>query len=51
MAFDPFQINVSVLYPLKTAENLWFPRVFRGYKMKTLTSNGSTGLKLHNEIK
>ena len=31
----------SILYSLKTPENLWFSGVFRGYKMRTLTRNGS----------
>ena len=27
---NPFLANVSILYPLKTPENLWFSGVFRG---------------------
>ena len=30
---NPFLVNVYILYPLKTPENLWFSGVFRGYKM------------------
>ena len=38
--FNPLMANVSVLYPLKTPENLWFSGVFRGYKMVTSARNG-----------
>ena len=36
-----FLVNVLILYPLKTLENLWFSGVFRGYKMGTLARNES----------
>ena len=36
----PFLTDASILYPLKTSENLWFSGVFRGYKMGTLVKNG-----------
>ena len=36
----PFLANVSILYPLKTPENLWFSGVFREYKMETLPISG-----------
>ena len=38
----PFLANVTILYPLKTPENLWFSNVFRGYKMETLAKNGQS---------
>ena len=38
--FKPFLANVSILYPLKTPENLWFSGIFRGYKMGLLARNG-----------
>ena len=37
---NPFSTNVSLLYPLKTSENLWFSDVFRGYGSGTLVENG-----------
>ena len=37
---NTFLVNVSILYPLKTPENLWFSGVFRGYKMGTLAGSG-----------
>ena len=30
--FNPFQVNVLFLYPLKTSKNQRFPDVFRGYR-------------------
>ena len=42
--FNPFLVNVPILYPLKTPENLW---VFRGYKMGTLARNG---LNFYNKV-
>ena len=30
-----FQVNVPILYPLKTPENFWFSGVFSGVKMET----------------
>ena len=36
LAFNTFLANVSILYPLKTPENLRFSGFFRGYKMRTL---------------
>ena len=38
--FNPFSTNVSLLYPLKTLENLRFSDVFRGYRSRTLVENG-----------
>ena len=38
--FNSFLANVLTLYPLKTTEKLWFPGVFRGYKMGRLVRNG-----------
>ena len=35
-----FLINVSILYPLKTAKNQRFSGTFRGYKLGTLARNG-----------
>ena len=40
MSIDGFKPNVPFLYPLKTSENQKFSDVFRGYKNKTLDSNG-----------
>ena len=37
--FNPFLVNVPILYPLKTPENLWFSGVFREYKIGTLARN------------
>ena len=37
---NPFLANATLLYPLKTPENLSFSGVFRGYKMRTLARNG-----------
>ena len=37
---NPFSINVPLLYPLKTSENLRFSDVFRGYRSRTLFENG-----------
>ena len=31
---------ISILYPLKTPENLWFSGIFRGYKIGILARNG-----------
>ena len=45
---NPFLANVSILYPLKTPENLWFSGVFRGYKMGTLARNGLRALKFYS---
>ena len=36
---NPFQTNVSFLYPLKTSENRRFSDVFRGYRKGTLAWN------------
>ena len=40
VVIDPFSTNVSLLYPLKTSENLWFIglvyMVFIGYRSGTL---------------
>ena len=33
---NPCLANVSILYPLKTPENLWYSGIFRGYKMEKL---------------
>ena len=40
MVINPFQANALVLYTLKTPENLWFSGVLKGYKMRTLATNG-----------
>ena len=32
-----YLVNVSILYSLKTPENLWFPGIFEEYKMETLS--------------
>ena len=37
---NSFLDNVPLAYSLKTPENLWFPGVFRGNKMRTLSING-----------
>ena len=39
---NPYSLNVTFLYPLKTSENLGFSDVFRGYRKVTL---GQYGLK------
>ena len=44
---NPFSTNASLLYPLKTSENLHFADVFRGYRIGTLVENG---LKTVSEI-
>ena len=36
---NPFQANIPFLYPLKVSENLWFSRVFRGYRNGILAWN------------
>ena len=36
---NPYSTNVSLLYPLKTSENLRFSDVFRGYRSETLVEN------------
>ena len=38
--FNTFLANASILYPLKSPENLWFSGIFRGYKMGILVRNG-----------
>ena len=40
VSFNPFLTNASLLYPLKTSENLRFSDVFRGYRSGTLVENG-----------
>ena len=40
ITINPFSTNVSLLYPLKTSENLSFTDVFRGYRSGTLVENG-----------
>ena len=37
---DLFLAKVSILYPLKTPENLWSSGVFGEYKMGILAGNG-----------
>ena len=37
---NPFLVNVSILYPLKTPGNQKASVVFRGYKMATMARNG-----------
>ena len=45
--FNPFLVNILILYPLKIQEDLWFSRVFREYEMGILTINGLiTALKV-----
>lgn len=39
-SLNPFLANVTIFYPLKTPENLWFSYVFRGCKMRALVRNG-----------
>ena len=36
---NPSLVNIHILYPLKTTENIWFSGVFRRYKMETLLRN------------
>ena len=36
---NPYSTNVSLLYPLKTSENLRFFDVFSGYGSETLVEN------------
>ena len=36
---NPILSNVTISYPLKTPENLWFSGVFRGYEIGTLARN------------
>ena len=38
--FNPSLANVSILYSLKTAENICFSGVFRGYKLRSSWRNG-----------
>ena len=33
---NPFQPNITFLYPLKMSENIWFSDVFVGYRIVTL---------------
>ena len=40
---NPFQANVSFLYPLKIPESLWFSNVFREYSLKWVIIGSSTG--------
>ena len=42
--FNPFQENVSFLYPLKMSQNQRFSDVFRWYRKGTLASNGLNDL-------
>ena len=37
---NPFLTNISILYPLKIPEKLWFSGVFRVYNMGTMAKNG-----------
>ena len=37
---NPFSINIPLLYPPETSENLWFSDVFRRYISKALVENG-----------
>ena len=39
---DQFQVNVPLLYLLKTSKNLWLFYVFRGHRNRTLAGNGLT---------
>ena len=41
---NPYSLNVTFLYPLKTSENLWFSDVFRGCRNVTLGEYGLTYL-------
>ena len=36
---NPFQANFPFLYPLKASENIWFSKVFRGYRKTILAWN------------
>ena len=47
VSLNPFSINVPLLYPLKTLENLRFSDVFRGYRSGRLVGNG---LKNYNHF-
>ena len=40
LVLNPFLVNVSILYPLKTPETQRFSGVFMGYKIETLVRNG-----------
>ena len=40
--FNPYSLNVTFLYPLKTSEKLWLSDIFRRYRNVTL---GEYGLK------
>ena len=44
LTLNPCLVNPLIFYRLKTAENLWFCKVFRGNKMRKLARNG---LKTH----
>ena len=37
---DALLANLSILYPLKPTENLWFYSVLKGYKMRAFARNG-----------
>ena len=40
LTFNPFRATGLFLYPLKTSKNLCFSDVFRGYRKRTVPSNG-----------
>ena len=39
VCLNPFSTNVSIMYPLKTSENLQFSDIFRGCRSETLVKN------------
>ena len=38
-SINPFLVNIPILHPLQTPENIWFLGVFRRYKMGALARN------------
>ena len=36
MFINPFHVNLSLLYPLKNSENVWFSDVFREYRNEAM---------------
>ena len=46
--FNPFLANVPILNLLKAPENQRFSGIFRGYKTRTLASNGLIWMSLAN---
>ena len=33
---NPFQVNNFFLYPLKSTENMWLSKAFRGYRRRVM---------------